>query len=109
MYKNVFLVDRKEESESPKFLCPMPNVYSKEGESATFTVQVIGEPLQLTWFREKTKIEPDGVDFQVTPLENDKASLTLTYVVQQDSGVITCVAKNTSGVSSCSAELFVSR
>ena len=79
----------------------------KEGETAEFKVQVIGKP-QITWFREKTKIEPDGKDFQCT-FEKDVAKLRIKDANIQDSGVITCVAKNAAGTCSTSAELQVLR
>ena len=94
-------------AESPKFLSPLPQVTLKEGQTAEFSVQVIGKP-DITWFREKTRIEPNGDDFQCT-FDGNVATLKIKDTNIQDSGVITCVARNAAGTCSSSAELQVRR
>ncbi|EFX78005.1 hypothetical protein DAPPUDRAFT_198141, partial [Daphnia pulex] len=94
--------------QAPRFLTKLQPVRAPDGSSITFECQVEGSPRPvITWFRQTAVIKP-SLDFQmVYDEEGNMASLTIAEVFPEDAGTFTCVAKNSAGFASSSAELIV--
>lgn len=72
-----------------------------------FECRVEGFPRpQITWFRQ-THIIKESIDFQMFYDEDNSATLIIKEVFPEDAGTFTCVAKNSAGFASSTAELTV--
>ncbi|KAK9882447.1 hypothetical protein WA026_021478 [Henosepilachna vigintioctopunctata] len=99
----------KQKSVAPKFLEKIKPVSAKDGDTVQFQCQVEGIPRpQITWFRQ-TAIIKHSEDFEIYYDEENVCTLIIKEVFPEDAGLITCVAKNSSGFASTSTELRVER
>ncbi|CAH0765342.1 unnamed protein product [Bemisia tabaci] len=89
-------------------LSKMKDVTVPEGSSAQFRTKVTGKPTpSIQWFREGVLI-PHSPDFQMIH-EGNEAVLTISSTYEEDSGVFSCKATNTTGQVETSARLIVKK
>lgn len=94
---------------SPKFTKAIKFLQRLQGDDATFSYSVTGEPRpDIQWFRDSLDIQLK--DFCVIVNRPDGSGfLNIQGVKQEHSGLYTCKAYNQYGEALCSAELLVSR
>uniref|UniRef100_A0AAR5PDB0 Titin-like n=1 Tax=Dendroctonus ponderosae TaxID=77166 RepID=A0AAR5PDB0_DENPD len=96
-----------EQPRAPKFLEKLKPITTHDGFSVVFQCKVEGYPRpQITWFRQ-THIIKESIDFQMYYTEENVATLVISEVFPEDAGTFTCVAKNSAGFASSTAELTV--
>lgn len=96
-----------EKPRAPKFLEKLKPITTHDGFSVVFECKVEGYPRpQITWFRQ-THIIKESADFQMFYTEDNVVSLVINEVFPEDAGTFTCVAKNSAGFASSTAELTV--
>ena len=92
---------------APYFESKVQNIKAPDGTEVQFECKVVGLPRPvITWFRQTAPIKATP-DFQMVYDENNVASLRIAEVFPEDAGTFTCVAKNSAGFASSSAELVV--
>ncbi|MCP9264251.1 Immunoglobulin I-set domain protein [Dirofilaria immitis] len=90
------LLTVNKKSEPPNILTEMKSRQVNEGETASFSVKVAGyPPPEVTWFRNGEPIIPDG-NTKITE-EDGTHTLILNDVTPEQSGEISCEAKNSMG------------
>ena len=96
------------EMEPPKFIKPLQPQIIPEGEVAFLEAEVTSKPeAEFTWFRHGQKITADEeLEVQITS-ENNKSSLVLGELFEDDSGDYTVTAHNPIGRASSTATLLV--
>lgn len=93
--------------QAPKFVEKLKPITTHDGFSVVFSCKVEGYPRpQITWFRQ-THIIKESIDFEMYYSEENVASLVIKEVFPEDAGIFTCVAKNSAGFASSTAELTV--
>lgn len=96
-----------EKTSAPKFVKKLKPIVAPDGYRVEFECQVEGFPRpQITWFRQ-THIIKSNRDFKMYYNEKNEVTLTIEEVFPEDAGTFTCVAKNSAGFASCTAELIV--
>ena len=97
-----------EENTKPEFEEKMRPVDVTEGEPATFSVKVTGNPPPVVdWFRGKEQLEDEGRIELEDNEETGVYKLTIKDTVTQDAGTYKCVAINEGGETSSKAALAV--
>ncbi|KAG5677714.1 hypothetical protein PVAND_007446 [Polypedilum vanderplanki] len=93
---------RTGEKEKPEILEPLKNSVIREGESITFSTQVIGNPQpKVQWFK-------DGVEIKENiKVDKDVYSITIVTATDKDSGEYTIKATNPLGTAFDGASLTV--
>ena len=92
----------------PEFEEKMKPLDVIEGEPATFTVKVTGNPPPVVdWFRGKEQLADEGRIEMVDNEETNTYSLTIKDTVPEDAGMYKCVAINEVGEVSSKAALAV--
>lgn len=96
------------EMEPPKFIKPLVPQIIPEGEVAFLEAEVTSKPeAEFTWFRHGQKITADEeLEVQITSGDN-KSSLVLGELFEDDSGDYTVTAQNPIGRASSTATLLV--
>ncbi len=90
----------------PTFLIPLCSISMQEGEGCEFQCKVTGNPLPVVqWFKNDVCID-SSPNYEIT-YNNGDAKLSLNNVTTGDCAIYTCIASNTSGTLSSSAELSV--
>lgn len=96
-----------EKTFAPKFIEKLQPITTPDGYTIQFECKVEGSPRpQITWFRQ-TAIIKQSQDFQMFYDDDNVATLIIREVFPEDSGVFTCVAKNSVGYASSTTELTV--
>lgn len=91
---------------APKIIEKVQSLAAPDGSQVEFVCSVEGNPRpQITWFRQTAIIKP-STDFQIY-YDESKATLVIKEVFPEDAGTFTCVAKNSLGYASSSADLVV--
>ena len=97
-----------EANAKPVFEEKMKPVTINEGDPATFTVKVTGNPPPvIDWYRGKEQLEDKGRIEMVDSEETSIYSLTIKDTIPEDAGTYKCVAKNEEGEASSKAALAV--
>ena len=97
-----------EANAKPEFAEKMKPVDVTEGEPATFTVKVTGNPTPvIDWYQGKEQLEDKGRIEMVDDEETNIYSLTIKDTVSEDAGMYKCVAINEEGQASSKAALAV--
>ena len=92
----------------PDFKDKMKGVEVMEGDTATFSVLVVGYPEpSVEWFRGTTKLTNDERIEIKEDKENDRLSLAIGDVKREDAGMYKCVAGNEAGKTTIRADLSV--
>jgi hypothetical protein len=90
----------------PQFVDQLRNLAAEEGTRVTFEGTVTGKPEPtVKWFKEGKEIT-DSADFQLS-YKNNRVSLTIPEVFEEDAGRYVCKAENKGGSQQSSAELIV--
>ena len=101
-----FFCTGRTQGEAPKFTQPLESVEVTEGSGATLECQVTGTPEpSLAWFKDGESVA--DVKRYKTRFDGERATLKITTTELDDEGKYKCVADNTFGSASCSAELLV--
>lgn len=83
---------RTGEKEKPEILEPLSNTTIREGETITFTTQIIGNPTpKVQWFKNGEEIREN------TKVDKDVYSLTIVTATETDSAEYTIKATNSAG------------
>lgn len=97
-----------EANAKPVFEEKMKPVTVNEGDPATFTVKVTGNPPPvIDWYQGKEQLEDKGRIEMVDSEETSIYSLTIKDTLLEDAGTYKCVAKNEEGEASSKAALAV--
>ena len=90
----------------PQFVEPLKNLAAVEGTKVTLEGMVKGKPEPtVKWFKEGKEIS-DSADFQIS-YRNNRVSLTIPEIFEEDAGRYLCKAENQAGTQQSSAELIV--
>merc|ERR1719150_175915 len=91
---------------APNFSKSLQPVTVREGESATFMVEFVGQPNPaVKWYRYSFPVK-DSKDFQIVTTSTS-SSLTITKTCADDGGVFTCLLENIIGAAKSSTNLNV--
>jgi titin len=94
--------------DAPHFTQPVHSVVATEGSCAAFEVVLTGQkPMNVQWLKDGAECQ-ENPNYEIT--ENDhenRYSLVIAEVFDEDSGRFTCVARNSAGHASSAAELVV--
>eukprot|EP00106_Octopus_bimaculoides_P016754 XP_014784196.1 PREDICTED: titin-like isoform X3 [Octopus bimaculoides] len=112
-YLNVIGLESETEPETPEvpvsppsFIKPISNIVIEEGYPTYFEAVFTGEPdPEITWLRNGKKIK-NTRDFKIERV-GQTTILSIREAFPEDSGLITCRARNSAGVAECSAEFYV--
>ena len=98
----------KPELHAPEFVIEIGDLTVKEGEGATLTCKVKGEPVpEITWFYDGQPIKTNEI-YKVIPGEVEgESTLKIPEVFTEDAGSYTVKATNEAGVVESSAILNV--
>lgn len=93
---------------APEFLIKIADLTVKEGEGATLTCKVTGQPVpEVTWYHADEPIKSDDV-YRITPGETEgESTLQIAEVFPEDSGLYTVKAVNQAGTVETTATLSV--
>ena len=92
--------------QAPNFEKSMEPVTVREGESAKFHVEFIGQPNPaVTWYRYSFPVK-DSKDFQITTTDTS-STLVINKTCADDGGIFTCLLENIIGASKSSSNLNV--
>lgn len=81
------------------------NYFTPTGKMTRFDVRVTGKPYpDVTWYINGRPILDDATH-KILVNESGNHSLMITAVDRQDAGVMTCVARNKAGETSCQVKL----
>ena len=108
MYLNINFQVEQPELHAPEFVIEIGDLTVKEGEGATLTCKVKGQPVpEITWFYEGQPIKSDEI-YKVIPGELEgESTLKIPEVFTEDAGSYTVKATNEAGVVESSATLNV--
>ncbi|KAJ8898143.1 hypothetical protein PR048_003503 [Dryococelus australis] len=96
-----------EKATAPRFIEKLQPKHAPDGTTVQFECQVEGNSRPLiTWFKQTAIILPSQ-DFQMYYDEDNVATLIISELFPEDTGLYTCVAKNNAGFASSSTELIV--
>ncbi|XP_067120871.1 titin [Centruroides vittatus] len=98
--------DQGKESKVPEVVDPLKDLTVKEGQSAVFQCKISGTPApQVKWYRGDTLVKQSRY-FRMST-EKDIYSLRISEAFPEDEGVYKCVASNSAGMITTSANLKV--
>ncbi|XP_051566259.1 titin-like [Myxocyprinus asiaticus] len=87
----------------PVVISPLRNTSANEGEFARFQCRVSGEDMAIKWYFKDKEIKQSEI-YRVSQFD-ENCQLEIVRVYPEDEGEYTCVARNSSGMVSCSAVL----
>ena len=92
------LQTKKPELHAPEFVLDIGDITIKEGEGATLTCKVKGEPVpEITWYYDGQPIQTDEI-YKVVPGEEEgESTLQIPEIFPEDAGAYTVKATNEAG------------
>ncbi|CAG5126018.1 unnamed protein product, partial [Candidula unifasciata] len=94
-------------AQPPSFIRPISNTMVTEGTPAKFEAVFSGVPTpEITWIRNGIQTLHDSREYKIETIDR-LTNLTIYKAHPEDTGMITCRAKNIAGTAECSAELYV--
>ncbi|GFS02464.1 titin, partial [Elysia marginata] len=94
-------------AQPPSFIRPISNTIVTEGTPAKFEAVFSGVPSpEITWIRNGIQTLTDSREYKIETVDR-LTNLTIYKSHPEDTGLITCRAKNHVGTAECSAELYV--